>query len=209
MIEKLHDAGLRSEHAYVAGFASIGLSFLAWATSLRAEKAGTDRADRWGIFVGHWAPTFFGLGNALRSYEKEPRRMGDYRKSQDVDTPAGQLFAYLSGISHLPRYFPAMTSAEPAGKDAVRVVANLNGTTREGEAWFRVDRERRHLEWGSEGPNDYHGSLDVDGDGSTSSVVVFLHTERHDSGGIEQGIADTLAAVKRLVEAGAAPGPER
>src|SRR5437763_12032454 len=58
MIEKLHDAGLRSEHAYVAGFASIGLSFLAWATSLRAEKAGTDRADRWGIFVGHWAPTF-------------------------------------------------------------------------------------------------------------------------------------------------------
>jgi hypothetical protein len=33
MIEKLHGAGLRSEHAY-------------------------------------WAPTFFGLGNALRSYEK-------------------------------------------------------------------------------------------------------------------------------------------
>lgn len=135
--------------------------------------------------------------------------MGDYRKSQDVDAPAGQLFAYLSDISHLPRYFPAMTSAEPAGKNAVRVVANLNGTTREGEAWFRVDRERRHLEWGSEGPNDYHGSLDVDGDGRTSSVAVFLHTERHDSGGIEQGIADTLAAVKRLVEAGPAPGPER
>jgi hypothetical protein len=70
MIEKLHDAGLRSEHAYMAGLASIGLSFLAWTTSLKAEKAGTDRADRWGIFIGHWAPTFFGLGNALRSYEK-------------------------------------------------------------------------------------------------------------------------------------------
>jgi hypothetical protein len=27
MIEKLHDAGLRSEYAYIAGFASIGLSF--------------------------------------------------------------------------------------------------------------------------------------------------------------------------------------
>jgi hypothetical protein len=70
MIEKLHDAGLRSEHAYVAALASIGLSFLAWATSVKAEKAGTDRADRWGIFVGHWAPTLFGLGNALRTYEK-------------------------------------------------------------------------------------------------------------------------------------------
>ena len=56
MIEKLHDAGLRSQHAYMAGFASIGLSFAAWATSLKAEKAGTDRADRWAIFVGHWAP---------------------------------------------------------------------------------------------------------------------------------------------------------
>ena len=52
---------------------------MAWATSLKAEKAGPDRADRWGIFVGHWAPTFFGLGNALRSSEvasRLPRRSG-------------------------------------------------------------------------------------------------------------------------------------
>ena len=100
-----------------------------------------------------------------------------------------------------------MTSAEPAGQDAVRVAADLNGTTREGEAWFRVDRERRHLEWGSEGPDDYHGSLDVAGDERTSSVTVFLHTERHDSSDIDRGIADTLAEVKRLVEADPAPGP--
>lgn len=70
MIEQLHNAGLKSEYAYIAGFASIGLSFAAWATSRKAESAGIDRADRWGIFVGQWAPTFFGLGNALRSYEK-------------------------------------------------------------------------------------------------------------------------------------------
>jgi hypothetical protein len=70
MIAKLHEVGLTSNHAYLAGFASIGLAFAAWALSATAEDAGTDRADRWGIFVGHWAPTFFGLGNALRSYEK-------------------------------------------------------------------------------------------------------------------------------------------
>jgi hypothetical protein len=46
MIEKLHEAGLRSEHAYAAGFASIALAALVWATSLTAEKAETDRADR-------------------------------------------------------------------------------------------------------------------------------------------------------------------
>lgn len=70
MIAKLHETGLRSEHAYTAGMASIGLAFMSWATSKRTEKAGKDRADRWGIFVGMWAPTFFAMGNALRSYEK-------------------------------------------------------------------------------------------------------------------------------------------
>ncbi|MFE2443099.1 hypothetical protein ACWDHW_40705 [Streptomyces melanosporofaciens] len=72
MIKKLHDVGLRSEHAYTAAVASIGLSILTWATSLRAEPgAGLDRADRWGIYVGEWAPTFFGLGLALSHYEQE------------------------------------------------------------------------------------------------------------------------------------------
>ena len=70
VIKSLHEAGIKSEWAYTAGFASIGLSFLAWTISRKAEDAGVDRADRWGIFVGHWAPTFFGVGNALRSYEK-------------------------------------------------------------------------------------------------------------------------------------------
>ncbi|MCU7827256.1 hypothetical protein KSNIM_37610 [Kitasatospora sp. DSM 101779] len=43
---------------------------IAWATSVKAEKhAGVERADRWGIFVGEWAPTFFCLGLALANYE--------------------------------------------------------------------------------------------------------------------------------------------
>lgn len=28
-------------------------------------------ADRWGIFVGQWAPTFFGLDLALHQYEDQ------------------------------------------------------------------------------------------------------------------------------------------
>jgi hypothetical protein len=71
IVEKLHDSGIRSEHAYAAAFASIGLSVLSWSVSLRQEKAGVERADRWGIFVGEWAPTFFGLGLALATYEKD------------------------------------------------------------------------------------------------------------------------------------------
>ncbi|MEV6210432.1 hypothetical protein [Kitasatospora sp. NPDC051914] len=70
VIRKLHEAGLTSEHAYTAAFASIGLSLLSWGVSMKAEQAGVERADRWGIFIGEWAPTFFALGLALANHEK-------------------------------------------------------------------------------------------------------------------------------------------
>jgi hypothetical protein len=69
MLRKLHELGVRSDYAYIAGIASIGLAFASWLVSNRKERAGVDRADRWGIFVGEWAPTFIALGNGLRSYE--------------------------------------------------------------------------------------------------------------------------------------------
>jgi hypothetical protein len=74
IIKKMHDMGIRSEHAYTAAMVSIGLSILTWATSLGGEPgphADLARADRWGIFVGEWAPTFFGLGVALSHYEQQ------------------------------------------------------------------------------------------------------------------------------------------
>ncbi|MER6774682.1 hypothetical protein ABT389_33685 [Streptomyces bacillaris] len=67
----LHEKGLKAEHAYTAAFASIGLSVVSWCGSMKVEPAGTARADRWGIFVGEWAPTFFALGLALANYERD------------------------------------------------------------------------------------------------------------------------------------------
>ncbi len=69
MIKQLNELGFRSEYAYIGGFASIGMSFVSYFIS-RAKK-GDDKAqsDRWGIFVGHWAPTFFALGVALKLEE--------------------------------------------------------------------------------------------------------------------------------------------
>lgn len=73
IVKKLHEAGVTSEHAYLAATASIGLSLVSWLASSRNESL--ERADRWGIFVGEWAPTFFGLGLALANYEhREPAR---------------------------------------------------------------------------------------------------------------------------------------
>ncbi|MEU6673862.1 hypothetical protein [Streptomyces sp. NPDC046853] len=69
IVKKLHDSGVKSEHAYLAAVGSIGLSLCSWLTSQKSESV--ERADRWGIFVGEWAPTFFALGLALANYEDD------------------------------------------------------------------------------------------------------------------------------------------
>jgi hypothetical protein len=70
MLKRLHESGLKADHMYMAGFVSIGLSFTSWFLSKHLERAGVARADRWGIFIGEWAPTFFAIGNGLQGYEK-------------------------------------------------------------------------------------------------------------------------------------------
>jgi hypothetical protein len=53
------------------------------------------------------------------------------------------------------------TGEHPGGGEEVHVVAEVEGTRREGEAWMAVDDAQRTLRWGSEGPNSYHGELQV------------------------------------------------
>ncbi|WP_335980466.1 hypothetical protein [Streptomyces sp. CA2R106] len=71
IVEMLYDKGLRADHCYDAALVSVGLALVSWATSVKTESHGVERADRWGIFVGEWAPTFFGLGLALAHHEKK------------------------------------------------------------------------------------------------------------------------------------------
>jgi hypothetical protein len=81
VIKLLCRAGVSSSMLYAAGVASIGLSIASWFTSRNLESRGIARADRWGIFVGQWAPTFFALGNAMRMEEE----MGETRPSERVE----------------------------------------------------------------------------------------------------------------------------
>jgi hypothetical protein len=81
MIKIMRKAGISSSMLYSAGLASIGLSVASWFTSRNLESRGIARADRWGIFVGQWAPTFFALGNAMRMEEE----MGETRPSEKVE----------------------------------------------------------------------------------------------------------------------------
>jgi hypothetical protein len=58
----------------------------------------------------------------------------------------------------------------------------------------------RTLSWGSEGPNDYSGQLQVTGDDSTSVVKVSLQTERPAADEIQEGLDQTVAVIKLIIE---------
>ena len=70
MVNILRGIGIKSDVAYGAALVSIAASVGAWATSRSKEEAPAAKAERWGIFVGLWAPTFMGIGNALKAEEK-------------------------------------------------------------------------------------------------------------------------------------------
>ncbi len=70
VVAALSNAGFKSEYAYAAGFASIALTYVSHYISRGKKGDDKAQADRWGIFVGHWAPTFFALGVALKLEEK-------------------------------------------------------------------------------------------------------------------------------------------
>lgn len=133
--------------------------------------------------------------------------MADFHDSTTVAASTGAVFDFLAEVANLPRYFDRMTSAAPGEGEEVTTTASLpDGRSVEGTAWFRVDRPGQRIEWGSEGPSNYHGQLavtaDGDGDGDGSVVTVQLHTTRVDDGNdeVRAGLAQTLTNIKAQVE---------
>lgn len=129
--------------------------------------------------------------------------MGNFTGHTTVTASAESVFAYLADVSNMPSYFSRMTSARAGDGEEVHTTAKMpDGTEVEGEAWFRVDADAHRIEWGSEGPNDYHGHVDVTSDADRSSVEVHLHTTRVEDGNaeVQDGVRETLSNIKRLVE---------
>jgi carbon monoxide dehydrogenase subunit G len=130
-----------------------------------------------------------------------------YSRDTEVAADDQAAYAYLSDVQNLPSYFPMITRAEETSGDEVETTAVIEPPgeekhTVQGTAWFRHDDAARKVTWGSEGPNDYHGEIDVDAAGDGASVVRFtLHTESGHPG-IEESIDETLATIKRTLEDG-------
>lgn len=133
--------------------------------------------------------------------------MGDYEESTTVAVSANELFSYLQDVDNLPTYLPRLTSVRPSGEGTYTVTAHIHpegGEARdvEGEAWMSVKTEGRTLAWGSAGPNDYQGELDVDpgDDDGTARLTVRLHTERTEGPSIENGLRETISGLKSAAE---------
>lgn len=63
------------------------------------EHAGLDRADRWGIFIGQWAPTLMAMGVALRI--EETHMTDDEMRKMDSDMEMGSRTSGSSRV-HAP-----------------------------------------------------------------------------------------------------------
>ena len=67
IVKALRSAGISSDVLHLAALASIGGSILTW----RAAKSKGDpaHAERFGIFIGLWAPTFMALADGVKQQE--------------------------------------------------------------------------------------------------------------------------------------------
>ena len=129
--------------------------------------------------------------------------MTEYRSAREITADTAAAYSYLSDVENLPKYFPRITAAHRTGEDKVETTAVLDGDdvgnsasheTVRGEAWFRTDDDSRSIEWGSEGPNDYHGSLTVTDHPSGSRVEIVLNTEANYPG-VQASLEETLDSI--------------
>ncbi|MGB3258057.1 MAG: SRPBCC family protein [Ornithinimicrobium sp.] len=132
--------------------------------------------------------------------------MSTHTSTVQIDLPAARLWAYLSDVENLPDYLPQMSSAHRTGGDTVNVTAQINPSDQparevEGEAWFTVKEEGRTLTWGSKGPNNYEGQLDIDAvSDSACELTVRINSERAQSDDVEAGVQRTAEGIKQAAE---------
>lgn len=132
--------------------------------------------------------------------------MSKYERSITVNANVDAVFAYFSDVGNLPEYLREMKSAEPGEGDEVEVTAEVDipgqgPTVVHNEAWFKVDDASHRIEWGSEGDNDYRGSLDATAAGDRSTLLTIevntVNVEGHD---IDESLDEALRRIADAVE---------
>ena len=69
LVARLKSLGINSDILQLMGFASIFASIATWRTAKGSGDSA--HAERFGIFVGLWAPTFFALAGQVAVIEAD------------------------------------------------------------------------------------------------------------------------------------------
>jgi uncharacterized membrane protein len=140
----------------------------------------------------------------------------DFEQSITVAAPADRIFAFLADVKNVPQYLPTVKNAQPQQGDRIRTQGQSGDHSYDSDGHFRVNQAERHLEWGSDGENDYGGWMKVQGNGgSQSQVTVHIHfsprpemaqkmAEQSPGHSFEsamnEGITKTLESIKQICE---------
>ena len=119
-----------------------------------------------------------------------------HEHTEHIAASAGDVYAAISDVRHLPEFVPQMTAAREAGEGRVEVDARYGGGEHHGEASFSKDDAARRIEWSA--ASGYKGWMQVDQDGEGSRLTLYLDTP-HDSAS-DHDVAATLDAIRMLVE---------
>lgn len=65
MLRKLKSLGYSANLSYALGFLSVIGSIVIWFTQGGTDPETQAAGERFGIFVGLWAPTFMAIGNGI------------------------------------------------------------------------------------------------------------------------------------------------
>lgn len=75
LAQRMKNIGITSDVLQVLGFASVLGSIATWRTASGSGDAA--HAERFGIFVGLWAPTFFALAGQVAIAEADDAKAVD------------------------------------------------------------------------------------------------------------------------------------
>jgi len=74
MIKLIRNMGIQSDTMFLASLVSIFGSIAIWFLTNR-ESEDRAHAERFGIFVGLWAPTFWIIGNSMKEVELSEQKI--------------------------------------------------------------------------------------------------------------------------------------
>lgn len=143
--------------------------------------------------------------------------MSEYEHSTQINADPDDVFAFISDVDNLPQYLPTVQHAMPQPRDRIRVQGEASGRPYDSDGFFQVDKAQRRMRWGSDGDNEYRGSMEVTEAESDASATVTVHLSfeprpdmarafERQSGDrdqtIQEGLEAALRSIKRLCEGG-------